>query len=139
MPPPKQCDHSPTELVLQVLEYTRFQPGGFMDYLGHPHRVTKHAETLGLHINIEKCEAVLVEGSLDDEMTFTSINDIANVVVRAVEFEGDWPPVGGISGTRITQGELLRLAEKVRGMFRFAFLDSAFLFCLLESFSNISM
>lgn len=48
-------------------------------------------------------------------MTMTTVADLCNVVARAIEFEGEWPVVGGIRGNDLTMGELLTLAEKVRG------------------------
>ncbi|KAM5343402.1 hypothetical protein ACJ41O_011939 [Fusarium nematophilum] len=86
-----------------------------MNYLGHPHRVSKHVTTLPLQVDIEKRHAIVVEGSLDDQVTYTTVADIGNVVARAVEYGGEWPAVGGIRGSRITIGELLQIGERVRG------------------------
>lgn len=38
------------------------------------------------------------------------------VVVAAIDYEGEWPKKGGISGTTLKNSELLKLAESVRGM-----------------------
>lgn len=57
-----------------------------------------------------------MEGSEDDRITLTTAQDFAQIVARAVEYEGKWPVVGGIKGTEITIGELLKLGERVRGM-----------------------
>ncbi|CAG9940309.1 unnamed protein product [Clonostachys rosea f. rosea IK726] len=99
----------------KVIEYCRFQPGGFLNYLAHPHSISKHITTIPLTVNIEKRHALLEEGSLDAYMTFTTTKDIANVVARAVEYEGEWPKVGGIQGNRHTLQELVEIGEKVRG------------------------
>ena len=84
------------ELFNQVLEYSRFQPGAFLDFLGHPHRTSKYITTIPLQIDYEKQSAIVVEGSLDVELTFTLAKDIAQVVAHAVDYEGEWPTVGGI-------------------------------------------
>ncbi|RSL51287.1 hypothetical protein CEP54_011477 [Fusarium duplospermum] len=99
----------------KVLEYCRFQVGAFMDYLCHPYKGSKYITTLPLNIDLEKKHAIVVEGSLDDEMTYTSVEDIAHVITRAVDYQGEWPTIGGIQGDKITIGELLRIGEKVKG------------------------
>lgn len=99
----------------KVLQYTRFQVGSFMDYLCHPFKASKYITTLPLNIDLEKKRAIVVEGSLDDEMTYTSVGDIAHVVARAIDYQGEWPVIGGIQGDKITIGELLKIGEKIRG------------------------
>ncbi|EOO02584.1 putative -like family protein [Phaeoacremonium minimum UCRPA7] len=59
-----------------------------MNYLGHPHKTAKHITTIPLQVNVEKRHALVVEGSLDQHVTFTSVQDIGGVVARAVEYEG---------------------------------------------------
>ncbi|KAK7423648.1 hypothetical protein QQX98_000838 [Neonectria punicea] len=86
-----------------------------MNYLGHPHRVSKYISTLPVQFDFDKLHAIVVEGSLNDYVTYTSVEDIANVVARAVDYEGVWPVVGGISGSRVTNAELLRMGETIRG------------------------
>ena len=56
-----------------------------------------------------------MEGGEDDRITLTTVQDFANVVARAVQFEGEWPVVSGIRGADMTIGELVALGEKVRG------------------------
>ncbi|KAL6354237.1 hypothetical protein LRP88_12571 [Fusarium phalaenopsidis] len=100
---------------IEVLQYTRFQVGSFMDYLCHPFKASKYITTLPLNIDLEKKRAIVVEGSLDDEMAYTSAGDIAHVVARAVDYQGEWPVIGGIEGDKITIGQLLKIGEKIRG------------------------
>ncbi|KAJ5805011.1 hypothetical protein N7474_010898 [Penicillium riverlandense] len=67
---------------------------------------------------VEKLENLTQEniyGSDDDRITFTSVHDLANVVAMAIDFEAEWPVVGGIRGTDISIGQLIALGEKVRG------------------------
>ncbi|KAI0383591.1 NAD(P)-binding protein [Hypomontagnella monticulosa] len=97
----------------KVIEYTRFQVGIFMNYLAHPHKTANHITTMSFLFDLENQQAMLVEGSLDDVTVWTTIQDIATVVARAVDYEGEWPAVGGIAGSRITVGELLRIAESI--------------------------
>jgi hypothetical protein len=52
-------------------------------------------------------------------MTFTTAHDLAAVVAGAVEYDGEWPVIGGIRGNRVAVSEVLRVGEKVRGMPQF--------------------
>ncbi|KAK1524609.1 hypothetical protein CPAR01_13557 [Colletotrichum paranaense] len=100
----------------KVIEYSLFQPGAFMNYLGYPHQTTKYYQIdYATFIDFEKATAFILEGSESAEMSITTIEDIAEVAARAVDYEGDWPVVGGITGDRVTIGELIKLGEKYRG------------------------
>ncbi|GKU07926.1 2-hydroxyisoflavone reductase [Fusarium langsethiae] len=99
----------------KVLEYCRFQPGVFMDYLCHPHQTSKHVLTTSVNINYEERSALVVEGTLDDKLVYTCLDDITNVVTSAVDYDGEWPVIGGISGDRVTMRQLLEIGERVRG------------------------
>jgi hypothetical protein len=68
-------------------------------------------------IDFNKRRALTLDGGDDDRITLTTVQDLANVVALAVEYEGEWPVVGGMKGTEISIGELLALGEKVRGTF----------------------
>ncbi|KAK2600317.1 hypothetical protein QQS21_004958 [Conoideocrella luteorostrata] len=99
----------------KVIEYTKFQPGAFMNYLAHPQKSAKYISTDPVQLNFEEGRALVVEGSLDARVTFTTVQDIASIVARAVDYEGVWPTAGGIRGDDITVGELLKIAEQVIG------------------------
>ena len=100
----------------KVIQYTLFQIGGFMNYLGHPHQTSTHVATLPLQFDFEKQRAVLLEGSLDDVVVWTTVQDVAGAVAGAVEYGGEWPAVGGVAGSRVTVREMLVLGEAI-GMF----------------------
>lgn len=57
-----------------------------------------------------------MDGGDDNRITLTTVQDLANVVSQAIEYEGKWPIVGGIRGTELSIGQLLDLGQKVRGM-----------------------
>lgn len=86
-----------------------------MNYLGHPHKVSKYIVTLPFQFNFAEGTAIVVEGTLDNKITYTTVDDIANVVAGAVDYQGEWPAVGGIRGDSITIGELLKIGERVLG------------------------
>jgi nucleoside-diphosphate-sugar epimerase len=86
-----------------------------MDYLCHPYKTAKYITTTVVNVDFAKKHAIVVKGTLDDEITYTSVNDIANIVAKAIDFEGEWPVIGGISGDRISIRQLLKIGEELRG------------------------
>ncbi|KAI1459616.1 hypothetical protein F4805DRAFT_47871 [Annulohypoxylon moriforme] len=99
----------------QVLEYTLFQPGLFLDYLAYPYRTSKHVDPLQSVFDFENRRAIVVEGHEDAIMTLTTVADVAKVVVRAIDYEGTWPKTSGIRGNRVTFSQILEIGQKVRG------------------------
>lgn len=87
-----------------------------MNFLAHPRKTSKYVSTISLQIDLQNRTALAVDGRLDAEITYTTVQDIANVVARAVDYEGVWPTVGGIRGHKITGRRLLDIAERVLGM-----------------------
>ena len=100
----------------QVLEYCLFQPGLFTNYFTYPYESAKHFRPFETQIDFNNRRAIIVDGGVDDRITLTTAQDFANVVALAVDYEGEWPVVGGIKGTDITIGQLLAVGEKIRGM-----------------------
>lgn len=92
-----------------------FQPGLFLNYLAFPFKTAKYLEPLNSMIDFQNRRAIVVEG-IDSIMTYTTVQDVAGVVARAVDLDGEWPIVSGISGNRVTISQLLKIGEKVRGM-----------------------
>ncbi|KAF9878516.1 NmrA-like protein [Colletotrichum karsti] len=99
-----------------VLEYSLFQTGIFTNEFAYPHKTATHFEPLRMYVDFEARRAIQ-PGAGDHTITLTTVEDIAAVVAEAVEFEGEWPRVGGICGSRLTVNELIRLGESVRGPF----------------------
>ena len=66
----------------------------------------------------------MVEGTLDDEIVYTSAEDVANTVTLAVDYEGEWPTIGGITGDKVTIRQLLDIGEKLRGKHTSCTVDS---------------
>ncbi|KAK5273161.1 hypothetical protein LTR99_002553 [Exophiala xenobiotica] len=65
-------------------------------------------------IDFRNRRAIVVDGH-DSTMTLTTAQDLAAVVARAVEHEGEWPEVGGICGNKVTISQILEIGERVRG------------------------
>ncbi|TVY94477.1 Oxidoreductase, partial [Lachnellula willkommii] len=97
-----------------ILEYTLFQPGLFLDYLATPYKTAKHLEPLNTIIDFQNQRAIVVDG-YDTVMTYTTIQDLATVVVRAVDLGGEWAMISGISGNKLPISQVLKIGEKLRG------------------------
>lgn len=105
----------PESHALQVLEYTLFHPGWFVNYLAGSRQTAKHIQSSGvLLIDHEKARA-RVAGSLNNKVSYTAIADFVNIVVKAIAYEGEWPKVGGINGQTLSLAEELAIGEKIRG------------------------
>jgi hypothetical protein len=68
-----------------------------------------------LPIDFNKRRGLLLDGGDDSRITLTTVQDLAVVVARAIDFDGEWPVIGGIKGADISIGQLISLGEKVRG------------------------
>ncbi|PPJ54684.1 hypothetical protein CBER1_05980 [Cercospora berteroae] len=100
------------------LSYTLFQPGLFPNYFLYPHKhpSSPHFTPFETHIDFANCRAlVLSPDGENDKLTLTTLEDLVQVVVRAVDYDGEWPSIGGIKGTEISIGELIKIGERVRG------------------------
>lgn len=89
----------------------------FVNYLTHPHQSARHLPTIGTPFDFANRRMILVDGDDKARLTWTAVQDLAGVVARAVDYEGEWPVVGGIQGANISVGQLITLGEKVRGEF----------------------
>lgn len=98
-----------------MLEYTLFCPGIFTNYYTYPHPSAKHLNIFELNIDFHKRRAILLEGGDDDRVTNTTVQDVAQVVGRAVDLEGEWPVMGGINGCELSVKDVIAIGEKVRG------------------------
>jgi hypothetical protein len=99
----------------QVLEYSLFQPGLFVNYLTYPYQSSKHVHAMQTPIDFGNCRALVVEGSDDARVSLITSDDLAELVARAIEYEGEWPVVGGIKADELTLRQIIDLGEKVRG------------------------
>ena len=79
----------------KVLEYSLFQPGLFVNYLAHPHKTSKYLLPIATPVDFDRRRALILDGSENVRMTLTTVQDLANIVTAAVEYEGEWPIVGG--------------------------------------------
>lgn len=86
-----------------------------MNYLAHPHKSAKHLLPIATPIDFHRRRALILDGSENARVILTTVQDLANIVVAAVEYEGIWPLVGGIKGDSVTVGELLDIGERIRG------------------------
>ncbi|KAK4696757.1 hypothetical protein P7C71_g1220, partial [Lecanoromycetidae sp. Uapishka_2] len=97
-----------------ILEYTLFQPGLFLNYFTSPYKSSKHLDEMELPFDFNKRRALVLDGGNEDRITLTTVQDCANVVARAIDYEGKWPVVSGIRGADMSIGQLIALGEKIR-------------------------
>ncbi|KAK6820132.1 hypothetical protein RU639_007543 [Aspergillus parasiticus] len=99
------------------LEYCLFQPGFFTNYFGHPYSTAKHFSMSATYVDFENRRAILVDDG-NYKISLTTVQDLAGVVAEALDYPGQWPTVGGFSGSEITLAELIQLGEEIRGPFQ---------------------
>ncbi|KAF7554861.1 hypothetical protein G7Z17_g2631 [Cylindrodendrum hubeiense] len=94
----------------KVLGYTLFQPGLFLDYLATPYKTARYVTPLNTMIDFQNRRAIIIDGH-DSILTFTTVQDLATVVAKAVEYEGEWPVTGGICGNKVTVSQILEIGR----------------------------
>ena len=109
-----------------------------MNYLAHPHKTASHVASLPFAFDFSSQHAVVLEGSEDAVLTWTAVQDIAGVVARAIEYKGEWPAVGGIAGSPMTIGSMLKLGESIGKLFSPRTFKDALLRASQESLSRLS-
>jgi NmrA-like family len=97
-----------------VLEYSLFQPGVFLDLTVWPRKTAEHLYITCIGIDVEGGQALMVEDGAQ-QISFTTIQDTGRVVAAAVDFEGEWPEIGGIAGETIEYRHLLDKLEQYSG------------------------
>ena len=86
-----------------------------MNYLTSPYKSSLHVHAMEIPFDFNKRRALVLEGGDEKRITLTTVQDLANVVARAIDFEGEWPVVSGIRGADISIRQLIALGEKIRG------------------------
>lgn len=81
----------------------------------YPFSSSKHVQLFETPFNLYQRRALVVDGGEDAIITFTTAQDLARVVALAVEYEGEWPLIGGIQGAQVSVRQLIALGEKIRG------------------------
>ncbi|KAL2137802.1 hypothetical protein VTI28DRAFT_8196 [Corynascus sepedonium] len=102
------------QFYCQIIEYTLFQPGWFMNYLGGAHQTCKHFRTTTILVNHDKGRTGIASDP-SSLVTYTAVHDVVNIVVKAIDYEGEWPEVGGINGHTLSVADEVAIGERVRG------------------------
>ena len=98
----------------QVLEYTLFQPGLFLNYFSYPHKSAEHLTLFPMPIDVSGCRAIILRDTRA-QITLTTVQDVAGVVAEAIDYEKQWPEVSGMRGNQILVSDFIKICEKVRG------------------------
>lgn len=70
---------------------------------------------MNMPFNFNDSRIVSIKGHEDEPQIFTSVLDIANVVRRAIEFDGQWPETGGITGDWLSATQAKEMLENITG------------------------
>jgi hypothetical protein len=68
------------------------------------------------YVDFENRKAILVDDG-NYKITLTTVQDMAGVVAEALDYPGEWPVVGGITGCEVTLAEVIQLGEDIRGKY----------------------
>ncbi|ESZ93434.1 hypothetical protein SBOR_6176 [Sclerotinia borealis F-4128] len=98
----------------KVLEFTLFQCGLFLNYFSYPRASTEFMQIFPMPIDVDGCRAIVLRDT-KAQISLTSVQDLAKVVSKAVDYEGIWPEISGIRGNQISILEFISLCEKIRG------------------------
>ncbi|KAG0646871.1 hypothetical protein D0Z07_6442 [Hyphodiscus hymeniophilus] len=90
------------------------KPGLLLEFLA-PVGSAKHVQPQELWIDFIKRRAIILTDK-DPIFTVTSVRDLAHVVARAIEYEGEWPVLGGVHGTTLSTSKLLEIGARVQAM-----------------------
>ncbi|KAF3926113.1 hypothetical protein ABW21_db0203258 [Orbilia brochopaga] len=99
----------------KVLEYCLFLPGMFVNYYTAPYKTSQHVHPFENQIDFEKRRAIVLKGGEDSRISLITVKDFCNMVAKAVDYEGEWPLIGGIRGDELTVEQLVAVGTKVRG------------------------
>ena len=85
-----------------------------LDYLSAPFKSSKHIRPTELNFDFVNLRAIVIDPA-NETITCTLAHDIGVAVAGAIDYEGEWPVIGGIRGETVTTAKLLSLAEKIKG------------------------
>jgi hypothetical protein len=85
-----------------------------VNYFTHPYKSGKYFHSFELNVDFQNCRAIVI-GDGNDQISLTTVQDLGAVVAAAIDYEGEWPEVGGVRGGQITLSELIKLGEEIRG------------------------
>jgi uncharacterized protein YbjT (DUF2867 family) len=97
------------------LEWTFPINGGFLNYFAAPKAGVGYLRPEKLWVDIENCKAT-IPGDGNDKTVWTLADDVGEFVARALDVE-KWPREMHIIGNSITLNELVKIGEKIRGIF----------------------
>ena len=86
-----------------------------MNYIAGTRKTLKHIQPTGFIFVDHENRRARGPGDLTDQVTYTAIHDVVNIVVKAIDYEGEWPEVGGINGHTLSPAEEIAIGEKVMG------------------------
>jgi hypothetical protein len=99
---------------MQVIEYCLFRPSIFLNYVAGRRKTAKHLVPIDWFVDIDNCRAI-IPGSSQHRVSLITVQDVANIVAKAVDYEGEWPIVGGINGNTVSLADQIAIGENIKG------------------------
>ncbi|TGO27213.1 hypothetical protein BPAE_0045g00100 [Botrytis paeoniae] len=97
-----------------VLVFTLFQCGLFLNYFTYLHPSAKFMHIFPMPIDVKNCKAIIHKDT-KAQITLTSVQDLARVVSKAVDYQNAWPEVSGVRANQVSVLDFIGLCEKTRG------------------------
>ena len=98
----------------KVLEYTLFQPGVFLNLAVWPRKTVEFLWTTCIGFDVDGGRVPMLEDG-STSISCTTIQDVGKVVAAAVDYEGQWPEIGGFSGETLPYYRFLKKLEEHSG------------------------
>lgn len=90
-----------------------------MNYLAGIRKIAAHIKPTTFTMVDHKEGRARAPGGVTNKVTYTAIHDFVNIVVKAVDYEGEWPTIGGINGNTLSLAEEIAIGERVRGKYQY--------------------
>lgn len=87
-----------------------------MNYLSYPYISAEHLAIQCVGTDVATKHALITEKG-DAWQVYTTVQDFAKVVALAIDFEGKWPEVGGVVGSRVREKDYIELMDRYTGRF----------------------
>ena len=80
-----------------------------------PYKSSNHVHQIEVPFDYNSRRAILAEGSENVPISWTLVQDTANVIAQIADYEDEWPVDGGVAGSKMSINDVLAIGEKIRG------------------------
>ncbi|KAK4121576.1 hypothetical protein N657DRAFT_657630 [Parathielavia appendiculata] len=116
----RQASHRDRSIPRQIRKYLadKSKDGKFLNYIAGSRQTAKHLRSTNLLYVDHGNGTAVVAGNMTEKYSLTAIADLVNIVVKAVEDEGEWPKIGGINGNTLFFADETAIGEEIKEMDR---------------------